>query len=801
MEIAYRWLQDFIEIGDLEPEVIADLLTNTGLEVESIDFYESIPGGLKGVVVGKVLECYPHPDADKLKVCKVDVGSSIQNIVCGAPNVAEGQKVAVALPGTTLYDKEGRSFSIVERSIRGILSQGMICSEAELHLSENHEGIMVLETEASPGTPLSEVINVYSDWVFHIGITPNRTDALSHYGVARELSAVLKRPLKSLEELIPQLEASELEMPISIKVESVQGCPRYDGIVIYDVSPISSPSWIQNRLKSIGQRPINLLVDLTNYVLHALGQPLHAFDLASIKEGIRVYELDKETRFVTLDGEERVLKPGDLVIGDAKEPLVIAGIIGGANSGVTETTKAIFLESAYFNPVFIRRTARRLGLHTETSFRFERGTDPLLPPYGIFYYIHLLKKIYPGPLKYTQWDDQNYHPLEPKRVSCYLPKLDRIVGHSLPREEFVETLQRLDIQLVERKSDDTLIFEVPFYRHDVFRDVDVLEEFLRIYGYNQIPEATQTILPFNIKPLETDPFFTFLSNVRRYLMGKGFYEVITNSMVPKKYQSKDCILIQNPLSEQLAVLRTNFVSSHIEVALNHFNRQERRVKFFEIGKVYHKCEDGFQELWALALTLGSYPEKDWLKKEVRVTYYDLYEAISSFLATLGVPYKVQPVQDHPYLLYGLNLTYNSSRVGEFGHLNPEILLEYDVSVPLFHGMLLLENVYAYYKSHPSTYKPLPEYPSVERDLSFFVEKGKVLYATIQRVIESAEIPILESYHLFDVYDQGDQVSLAIRFRFRAPDKTLKDEEVNQWMEKLMAQLSSIDGVKLRIETF
>ena len=669
MKISLNWLRDHLPLTESAQET-ADRLTAIGLEVESVSEYESVPGRLEGLVVGKVLSCVPHPGADRLKVCQVDVGGAEPSqIVCGAPNVAEGQLVPVATPGAKLYPAEGEPFDIKKSKIRGEVSLGMICAEDEIGLGKSHDGILVLETDAAPGAPLNEVLDVYTDTIFEIGLTPNRADAMSHYGVARDLAAALRQKVK-----LPALAehaAGAAPCPVEISVEAPESCPRYSGMAITGVSVGESPDWLKQRLLAAGQRPINNIVDVTNYVMLEIGQPLHAFDLSAINDNkVVVRNTGKKQKFVTLDEQEHEIEPEDLLICDAARPLVIAGVMGGLNSGVTGTTTDIFLESAYFAPAGIRRTSSRLGLFSETAYRFSRGCDPNITVYALERAAELITELAGG--TQTEISDVAQESFRHFEVEFSYAKAYALFGMEIPREEVNEILDRLDIMIMAPASaSDVVKLHVPRYRTDVRRQQDVAEEILRIYGYDRAPAAP--VFRFAPAYEHKDVGYEWQEEIQNRLSAAGCREIRTNSLLPTSYQTETSVNMLNPLSEENAVLRETMLPSGLEVVAWNLNRQQENLKLYELGKVFGKTEGGYSERKKLAfyLTGAALPEH-WRDNSNDADLFDLKALLGRLQIWTGQAFGAEPTpEDETELAYGESAYARQKNIGEIRGRPPE----------------------------------------------------------------------------------------------------------------------------------
>ncbi|MEM6542186.1 MAG: phenylalanine--tRNA ligase subunit beta, partial [Bacteroidota bacterium] len=640
MKISFNWLKQFLKL-EWNAEKTAELLTNLGLEVESIEKFESIKGGLKGVVVGHVLECRKHPNADRLQLTKVDIGAPVAvQIVCGAPNVAVGQKVPVATIGTTLYSKDGEAWEIKKGKIRGEESHGMICAEDELGLGENHDGIMVLDNSLTPGTSVASLFEVENDEVFEIGLTPNRSDAMSHFGVARDLKAGLEQ-FEVFKELITpstsHFSVDNRSLKIKVEVENKEKAPRYCGVTLKNVLVQESPDWLKNRLRAIGLSPINNVVDITNYVLHELGQPLHAFDARKIKgDTIEVKTLEKGTRFVTLDGVERELHEEDLMICDAEKPMCIAGVFGGIDSGVTQDTTSIFLESAYFDPISVRRTAKRHGLNTDASFRFERGIDINLTEYALKRAASLIKEVAGGEISS---DIVDFYPVKKKdhQVLLTYEKINRLIGHEIPKDTIKRILAALEIK-VNNVTETGLGVTIPSYRTDVEREVDVIEEILRVYGYDNVPvhpKFTASVAPSS--KFENHKLQNIIGNL---LAANGFFEILTNSLVEDNKNDdpnlSPKVRILNPLSSDLAAMRTSLLYTGLDCIRYNLNRKNNHLRLFEFGRTYTRKNAAYFEEEKLALfVLGNRHEEHWAVGKQASDFFYLKGILNSVLHRLG----------------------------------------------------------------------------------------------------------------------------------------------------------------------
>jgi phenylalanyl-tRNA synthetase beta chain len=814
MKISYNWLCKYIKT-DLPPQRISEILTNIGLEVEAMDSYENIKGGLKGIVVGLVTDCIKHPNADKLSLTKVDIGNGEHlNIVCGAPNVAAGQKVPVATIGTTLY-KGNESFQIKETTIRGSKSQGMICAEDEIGLGTSHDGILVLDNSLKQGTLLSEVYDVYQDIVFEIGLTPNRVDAASHLGVARDLAAYLQHhsPVVLEKPSVDDFKVDNHDIDIKVMVENTNACPRYSGLVVTGIEIKPSPEWMQNSLKAIGLRAINNVVDITNYVMHELGHPLHAFDLAAIKGNkIIVKTLKEETPFVTLDGVERKLSSDDLMICNEAEPMCMAGVFGGLNSGVTEQTKAVFIESAYFNPVYIRRTARRHGLSTDSSFRFERGADPNITLYALKRAANLIKEIAGGKISTDIMD------VYPKHIHDFIVELEYvfvedIVGKAIPKDIIKEILRSLEIKIVAEKE-KSLLLEIPTYRVDVTRPIDVVEDILRIYGFNEIEISSKVKSNLNYSNHERkEKWYNTMADL---LTNNGFYEIMTNSLTKKSYYegnaaypSENCVSLLNPLSQDLAVMRQTLLYSGLESVAYNLHRQQTDVNFYEFGKCYFlptpsantQVKNYFEEtLLALYMT-GNKESQSWLAKPTVVNFFSLKKWVENILLRMNINVTNASVPDSNVFSYGLFYFNHNTPLVSFGKLHNSVTSGFDIKQEVFYAEFKWEHILKLASNQKSEISELPKYPFVRRDLALMIDKS-VSYEQLYQIASKNCTNLLKEVNLFDVYEgqnieQGKK-SYALSFILQSADKTLTDDEINAIMDKLIKAFEKEAGAVIRM---
>ncbi len=808
MKISYNWLKQFLKV-DWEAEKTGELLTDLGLEVEGIELVESIKGGLKGIVVGEVLTCEQHSNADRLKVTTVDVGGdSPLQIVCGAPNVAVGQKVPVATIGTLLYDDKGESFKIKKGKIRGEQSFGMICAEDELGLGNGHDGIMILNDSLEVGTPCAEVFEVESDQVFEIGLTPNRADAMSHYGVARDLRAGLIQQGKKLELISPSVSSfhvDERSLRIGAEVDNKDLAPRYCGITISGVKVKESPKWIQNRLKSIGITSKNNIVDVTNYVMHELGQPLHAFDASKIKGNkILVKTLDAGTKFTTLDEVERTLHQDDLMICDGESnPLCIAGVFGGLNSGVTDSTSTIFLESAYFNAVSVRKTAKRHALNTDASFRFERGVDPKFVEYAIKRAALLIVETGGGKIAS---DISDFYPekIEDHQVFISYDRINRLIGDKIPKETIKNIISSLEIQL-NSETEAGLGLTIPSYRVDVKREVDVIEEILRVYGYNNIQFSHKLNTSISYDNFDAVKIENIVSN---QLISQGYHESMANSLTKASYVSltdnlneAHNVAMLNPLSSDLGVMRQSLLFSGLESVIYNINRKNNSLKLFEFGKTYHKFDKGYSEQKHLTLFVTGNRLKDsWISKNTSSDFFYLKGVVTSILTRLGInKLKTSPTKNDVFS-EGITFGLGKIKLVDFGVVNKTILKEFGIKQEVLFADFNWDNILQVANRKNFKVKELPKYPAVKRDLALLVS-DEVTFSEIYNTAFQSEKNILKNVDLFDVY-QGDKLpegkkSYAVSFMLQDEGKTLNDKQIDKTMQKIMQSLEKNLKAQLR----
>ena len=802
------------------PEELAELLTDCGLEVEGVEQFETVKGGLKGVITGRVLSCEKHPDADKLTLTRVDVGSGeALPIVCGAPNVAEGQKVLVALVGSTLYTPKGE-LQIKKAKIRGQVSEGMICAEDELGLGDAHDGIMVLPDDVTPGIPAAEYFQLSTDYVFEIGLTPNRIDAASHMGVARDVVAVMnlrkgERQFGLLWPDISKFTVDNKELVIPVHIEDAVACPRYSSLTIKGVRVEQSPDWLKQRLLAVGQKPINNVVDITNYVLQEMGQPLHAFDASAIKgQRVVVRKPEKGTIFETLDAEKLELSGEDLMICNDSDPMCMGGILGGIDSGVTSQTTDIFLESACFDPVTIRKSSRIHGLKTEASFRFERGSDPNLTVTALKRAAMLIVELAGGKISS---DISDLYPGEKDAVKINLDfeMVHGLIGQSIPAQTIRSILEDLDFRLLDEPSRG-LYLEVPAYRVDVIRPADVVEEILRIYGYNQVDVPAKMHSSIVISP---KPDKEKLQNViADMLSARGFQEIMNNSLTKASYYSMSgfdndqLVSIVNPLSQDLNAMRQTLLFGGLETIAFNQNRKQPDLKLVEFGNVYARGKERiagnpqskYSERMVLELFLtGLRQPENWLENPKEVGFFDLKKAAMSIFERLGmdggqvVP---KPVNDDPAYTYASDLLMGKKTLGRIGLLANELTRKFDIRNPVFHGILEWDVLMELAGDHHILFRDVPRFPEMRRDLALLIDTD-VRFVDIEQIAFETERKILKDVNLFDVYQDDklgrDKKSYAVSFVFRDEQKTLRDKDVDKVMDKLQKAYQHKLGAGIR----
>lgn len=819
MNISYNWLKQYINV-DLPAVEIGKILTSIGLEVGSVEEVQTIKGGLEGIVIGEVLECSAHENSDHLHVTLVNLGSGEPvQIVCGAPNVAAGQKVVVATVGTKLYNGE-ESFTIKRSKIRGVESMGMICAEDEIGLGASHDGIIVLPSDAVPGTPASEYYQIKSDYIIEVDITPNRVDAASHFGVARDLAAYFALVDPSVTLTKPSVEDFRVQnnsLTIPVKIENPEACPRYSAVTISNVTVGESPDWLKNALTTIGLRPINNVVDCTNYVLHEMGQPLHAFDADRIGgKQVRVRTMPEGTPFTTLDETERKLNAADLMICDAEQPMCIGGVFGGLSSGVTEATKNVFLESAYFNPVSIRKTARRHGLNTDASFRFERGCDPSNTLYILKRCALLIQQVAGGEIS-GEVVDVYPKAIKPKEVNITVRKITSLIGKELSRETIETILNALEMEIISR-DEEGYTLRIPLYRVDVERDVDVIEDLLRIYGYNKIEigEKLMSTLSFGSQP----DSHQLQQLVSEQLTAQGFNEILNNSLTKgayyegmETYPAANSVRIINALSNDLNVMRQTLLFGGLESISHNINRRNQDLKLYEFGNCYYynagnKNEEDalapYSEDYRLGIWItGSKHAQSWAVPEQQSSVFELKAYVENILRRLGI--KLSNVLQHEtsndLFSQAIALTTRSGKqLALYGNVHPQLAKKLDVEQDVYFAEISWNQLLKELRKHKVTYTEIPRFPSVRRDLALLLDKS-VTFAQIEKIAFESEKKLLREVSLFDVYEgknlEAGKKSYAVSFILQDETKTLTDAQIESIMKKLLTNFETQLGAKLR----
>lgn len=807
MKISYNRLKNYLNIN-LPAETVADYLTSTGLEVEGLEKKESIPGGLRGVVTGKVLTCEKHPNADKLKITTVDAGGDEPlQIICGAPNIAANQHVVVALVGAEIHPAGGEPFTIKKAKIRGEKSAGMICAEDELSLGNAHDGIMVLPDAPKPGTPAADYFKIETDDVFEIGLTPNRADAASHIGTARDLKALgaVKTELKNIELSIPDVSTFQPDnnnLPIEVEVHDFDLCPRYSGVTLTNLKTAPSPEWLQNTLKAIGLAPINNLVDITNFVMHETGQPLHAFDAQKITGNkVVVQTLPEGTTFTTLDNKERKLDAADLMICHTRAPMCIAGVFGGAESGVSDQTTSVFIESAYFNPVSVRKTSKRHGLKTDASFRYERGTDPNITVYALKRAALLMKEIAGGTIS-SEIVDHYPNPINDFEVTLRFEKLNTIAGKTIPRETVVNILNGLEIK-IEQQSDEHLKLKVPPYRVDVTREIDIIEEVMRIYGFDNIEMPVKLTTSLSSAPKPNPEHIR--NKIADILAGIGFLEGMSNSLTKAEYypDEKDTVLIQNPLSSELGVMRKNLIMDALEACRFNQNRKNADVKLFEFGRTYRMKNGKTTENERLCITCtGRKASKRWNSTDDKIDFSYL-RGIAEMIVermnfnTFNVSFREI---DNEQFDYGLALTVNKKQICQLGKISDKLQKSFSLREDVFIADWDIDAIIQLASKAKVKFTPVSKYPAIQRDLALLINKS-VTFDEMADTVNKTERKILRDINLFDVYAgkniDADKKSYALSFTFRDEEKTLTDKRVEKVMHKIISNLKKQHGAEVR----
>jgi phenylalanyl-tRNA synthetase beta chain len=807
MKVSYNWIKQFINVPEALEEHTA-LLTSLGLEVEGVEKFESVKGGLEGIVVGYVESCEQHSNADKLKLTKVNIGAETVQIVCGAPNVAAGQKVPVATIGTTLYDDKGEAWKIKKGKIRGEESHGMICAEDELGLGSSHAGIMVLDENLEVGTPLSEVVSIEIDQIIEIGLTPNRSDAMSHMGVARDLRAGLAINADPVEFITPSVSGFHVDnrsSRVDIEVENTDLAPRYCGVTISGIKVKESPDWIKNRLKAIGIAPKNNVVDVTNYVMHELGQPLHAFDLNAISGNkIIVKTLEKDTPFTTLDGVEHKLHEDDLMICDTEKPLCIAGVYGGFNSGVTDGTASIFLESAYFNPVSVRKTAKRHNFNTDASFRFERGIDPNITEYALKRAALLIQETGGGNIS-SDITDLYSQKIEDQQVFLPFEKVNTLIGQEIPKEEIKSILRTLDIN-VNNVTESGLGLTIPAYRNDVTRPVDVIEEILRVYGYDRIESSSKLNATIaKSSKLENNRLQNI---VAQQLVGQGFVEMMANSLTSEKNHTlteqispKNEVRMLNPLSSDLAVMRQSLIYGGLEAIAHNLNRKQENLRLFEFGSSYHQYQERqFTENKHLSiLTAGNTSDQSWNSASQPADFFYLKGAVVAVLKRLGINTVNEKPTKLDFLSEGIALS-SGAKIADLGVVKKKVAKNFGVEITVHFANIYWSEILKIVSKEHVPVTEIPKFPEVSRDFALLVDDA-VSFKELREIALNSEKKILKSVQLFDVYEGSKlpkgKKSYALNFTLQDTNKTLTDKQIDKTMNKIQQQLENQAGAVLR----
>ena len=818
MKISYNWIKDYIKI-DLEPLRVAEILTGIGLEIEGMEEWVSVKGGLNGVVIGEVLTCKKHPDADKLSVTTVDIGGSDPlQIVCGAPNVEAGQKVPVATIGTIIY-KGDDSFEIKKTKIRGELSEGMICAEDEIGLGDSHDGIMILNKEARPGTDASNYFNITRDYVFEIGLTPNRIDSGSHLGVARDLAAYLNLNAGMLEKpglpSVAGFKPDNYDRPFDVIIENTTDCPRYTGITISGVTIDESPEWLKNKLRSVGLSPINNVVDITNFVLQEIGQPLHAFDADKIdKQKVIIRNLQEKSKFITLDNTERVLSSKDLMICNINEGMCIAGVFGGIKSGVTSSTKNIFLESAYFNPVSIRKTSKRHGLKTDASFRFERGADPDIPPWALKRAAILIKEIAGGKIS-SDIVDVYPKPIENVLINVSYNNINRLIGKIIDPHTIKKILTLLDI-VIKEENGENLTLEIPSYRVDVKKEADVIEEILRIYGYNnvEVNSHVNSTLSYLEKPNKEK----IVNTISDLLSANGFAEMMCNSLCPaawyeesSDFDKEKLVILANPLSSDLNAMRQSLLFGGLSSIIWNLNRQNLDLKFYEFGHCYFynkkdplvpKVEDYIEKASLDLFVTGNTGRQSWNNKTNPADFFRIKSFVEMILSKMGIKPESLATgnSDKEYYAESLVYLFNNKMLATAGRISKKYLSKFDISQEVYYGHIEWDFLLKLFKTHFISFRELPKYPTVRRDLALLLHSD-ISFAQIRDLAFKTEKQILQEVNLFDVYESEsigqNKKSYAVSFILRDDYKTMTDANIDKVMNSLIKAFENELNAQIR----
>lgn len=821
MNISYNWLKKYLDFN-LSPEELSDALTSIGLETGSVEEVESIRGGLRGIVIGKVLTCIEHPNSDHLHITTVDLGDGAETqIVCGAPNVAAGQTVVVATVGTTLYDGD-KEFAIKKSKIRGVESFGMICAEDEIGVGASHDGIIVINEDVKPGTPAAEYFGLTSDWLLEVDLTPNRIDAASHFGVARDLSAWMTAnatPGKLNRPSVDSFAIDKAEGGINVEVENTEACPRYSGVTVRGVTVKESPKWLKDALSTIGLHPINNIVDITNYILHGMGQPLHCFDLAKIDGGKVVVKNAREgEKFVTLDGVERTLSERDLMICNAEKPMCIAGVFGGLESGVTESTTDVFLESAYFHPTCIRKTARRHGLNTDASFRYERGIDPNGTLYMLKLAALMIKELAGGEICGPLCDIYPT-PFEPAQVSLGFDYLNKLVGKEIPSETVVSILKSLEMELTDVTAEN-VDMKVPTYRVDVTRPCDVVEDVLRIYGYNNVEISKSVSSALSSQSFE-DQDNKLRNLISEQLTAEGFNEILNNSLTAESYYANlslypldNCVRLVNPLSNDLCVMRQTLLFGGLESLGHNINRKMADLAMYEFGNVYYCNPEAentadnilapYREASHLAIWLtGALRPGNWARPEQPATVYDMKAVVANIFARLGInsaEIKLTPTADEIYSA-GLDIaTRSGKKLGTLGIITKKLAASLDIKQEVIYCELDWHTLVSLSLRKKVSYSALAKTMPVKRDLALLLDKN-ISLEQVEATVRESERRLLRDITLFDVYEGKNlpegKKSYAIAITLQDDEKTLQDKQIEAVMSKIIGNLTKKLGAELR----
>lgn len=794
MNISFNWLNEFLKIN-LKIDEVCEILTDIGLEVEGIVEYQNVKGNFEGLIVGEVIQCEKHPNADRLKLTKVNIGQETLQIVCGAPNVNINQKVIVATVGTTIYPTNGEKFKINKSKIRGEISFGMICAEDEIGLGNSHDGIMILENSIKVGTQVCDLYENYNDKIINIGLTPNRSDAMSHMGVARDLrAALIQKGIKS-ELITPSVSSFHINsrtQKVNVYVEDSKMCPRFSGVCIDNIIVKDSPKWLQNKLKAIGIVPINNVVDITNYVLHESGNPLHAYDLDKIStKSIHVKTLKNNSNFTTLDGKSRQIRDSDLMICDNDTPMCLAGIFGGSKHGISINTSSIFLESAYFNPVTIRKSAKYHGLNTDASFRFERGTSIENVEYALKRAAILICELCDGKISSDIIDE---FPKKPNEVSILLnfEKTNRLIGQEIPREEIKSILTSLDFK-INNITETGVGITVPFYRHDIYRECDVVEEILRIYGYNKINLSNKLSIPINIG--NENLSFKIEKTIAQSLMPLGFNEIMNNSLTNNQlnlFNRKDVVIL-NSISNDVSKLRTTLLESSLKTLKYNINRKNENLKYFEFGKIYESINDSYNENRRLSITYsGKILSKSWRNEFINAEFYSLKNIVINIFSKLSIEFNEKPIELNGFEKT-LGLFIKDKKLAIIGLVDKNTCGQFDIKQEVFYASIDIDLVHKYLNTNFQKYKPLSKFQPVEKDMSFIIDKN-IEYSQIKDLLMKSQIKNLINMNLFDVYE-GDKIgnnkkSYALNFTLSNSEKTLNEKEIHLAMNKIQDKLKN-----------